>query len=222
MDSKVVNLDIERMIESISFQDVVRYRRDSLWKNENKLQDQIDKKKFRRLESDADHSWHLADMVLLLGPHFPELDLDKALKFALLHDKLEIFTGDDLAVGISGTGLDSHAFNNKLKLRKHQREEKALAKYLASLPEDVAAFQRPIFAEYLAKASPEALFVNALDKIQVFVRILYAKKAGDSFYRKTNKAWWNFVENYHKPKVAGFPELIPYSEELLRRIKSRH
>lgn len=209
------------MLESISFQDVVRYRRDALWKNENKLQDRIDKKPFRRLESDADHSWHLADMVLLLGPHFPEIDLGMALKFAILHDKLEIFTGDDLAAGISGTGLDSHAFNNKLRLRKHRREEKALAKYLVSLPEDVAAFQRPIFAEYLAKASLEALFVNALDKIQVLVRILYAKKSGDPFYRQINTSWWNFVEHYHRPKVAGFPNLIPYSEELLRRIKSR-
>lgn len=221
MDSKLVKRDIDRMLESIEFENVIRYRHDPAWDKENKLQDLIDSKSFKRLESDADHSWHLADMVLLIGPHFPNLDLDKAIKFAILHDKLEIFIGDDVAVGISGTGKDSHAFNDGLKLRRNKREERALVKYLKSLPEDTAAYQEELFAEYYAKASPESIFVNALDKLQVFIRILYAKKNQKGPYAgKLHKEWLEFAENYHKPRISRVAELAPYYNELLRRIKS--
>ena len=220
MDSKTIRRDIARLLESIQFEDVIRYRDDPLWKQENRLQDFIEKKPFHRLESDADHSWHLADMVLLLGPHFSDLDLDKAVKFALLHDKMEIFTGDYLAVGLSGTGNDSHAFNYKLKVKKEKEERSAMRKYLRSLPEDVARYQQPLFEEYFSKVTPEARFVNALDKMQVLVRFLYAKNSQPKLLTgQAGKIWWKFVDLYHRPKVAQFPQLIPYGEELLRRIK---
>ncbi len=210
------------MLEAISFEDLVRYRHDPFWVLENKLQDDIDSKPLRRLESDADHSWHLADMVLLLGPHWPDLDLGKAVQFAVLHDKLEIFTGDDLAVGLSGSGKDSHAFNDKLRLQKLKREEEALTKYLSSLAPDVASFQQPLFDEYHAKSTPEALFVNALDKMQVLLRILYAKHHESGPFGGTlHDIWWEFIEKYQRPKIAQFPALIPYGEELLRRIKAK-
>lgn len=222
MDANVIDLDIKRMLESIEFEDVVRYRHDPSWVKENELQDEIDKNPLKRLESDADHSWHLADMVLLIGPHFPDLNIDKAIKLAILHDKLEIFTGDDIVVGLSGTGLDSHALNEKLKQEKIDKENEALTSYLQSLPEDVATYQRPMFEEYLAKSSPEARFVNALDKMQVLVRILYAKK-GESgpFGGRSSTTWWKVVEKYHRPKLAQFPPLIPYSDKLLDLIKAK-
>ncbi len=222
MDTKTINLDIKRMLEGVAFEDLVRYRHDPFWVAENTLQDEIESRPYRRLESDADHSWHLADMVLLIGPHFPELDLGKATQFAVLHDKLEIFTGDDLAVGLSGSGKDSHAFNDELRQKKLDREHHALSQYLASLPGDVATFQKPLFDQYHAKSSPEALFVNALDKMQVLVRILYAKdKESGPFGGAMHDIWWEFIENYQRPKIAQFTALVPYGEELLRRIKAK-
>lgn len=207
------------MLESITFQDLVRYRHDPHWPEENKLQDFIETKSFRRLESDADHSWHLADMVLLLGPHWPDLDLGLALKFAILHDKLEIFTGDDLAVGLSGTGKDSHAFDLTKKTRKKELEQEALTTYIKSLPKNVADIQKVLFDKYFAKQCQEARFVDALDKMQVFIRILYAKdRQPGKFAGPMHKDWLYFIENYQKPRVAGFSELIPYNEELLKRI----
>lgn len=47
-----------------------------------------------RKESDADHSYHLAMMVLTFAEDFPGLDILKCLKLALLHDLVEIFAGD--------------------------------------------------------------------------------------------------------------------------------
>ena len=47
-----------------------------------------------RKESDADHSYHLAMMVMIFIDDFPGLDALKCLRLALLHDLVEIFAGD--------------------------------------------------------------------------------------------------------------------------------
>jgi 5'-deoxynucleotidase YfbR-like HD superfamily hydrolase len=219
MDSATVKLDIERMIEAMKFYDVTRYRHDPPWEHENKLQDLIDSSPYRRLESDAEHSWHLADTVLLLGPHFPELNLGKAAQFAILHDKVEIFTGDDLAIGKSGTGKDSHAFNKKVRLERARKESAAITHYLKSLSSDSSQFQKELWREYKTKVSPEAKFVDALDKLNVLVWILFGKSGRDNPYQENYRDWLSFAASYHRPRVAQFPPLLPYFDELIRRIK---
>ena len=48
-----------------------------------------------RNENDAEHSWHLAMFVILFERDLPEkLDFKKMLKFALMHDLVEIYAGD--------------------------------------------------------------------------------------------------------------------------------
>ncbi len=48
-----------------------------------------------RRENSAEHSWHLATALLALAPVLPEeLDLNKAIQLALLHDVCEIGAGD--------------------------------------------------------------------------------------------------------------------------------
>src|SRR6056297_1491823 len=48
-----------------------------------------------RQESVAEHSWRLALMVVLLAPHLGEpVNMEKALKMALIHDLVEAEAGD--------------------------------------------------------------------------------------------------------------------------------
>ena len=49
-----------------------------------------------RRENDAEHSWHLAVMALLLAEYAegPALDLFRVLKMVLIHDLVEIDAGD--------------------------------------------------------------------------------------------------------------------------------
>jgi putative hydrolase of HD superfamily len=48
-----------------------------------------------RHENNAEHSWHLAVMALILAEHANEqVDLLKVLKMVLIHDLVEIDTGD--------------------------------------------------------------------------------------------------------------------------------
>lgn len=48
-----------------------------------------------RRENDAEHSWHLAMMALVLAEHANEdIDILKVIKMVLIHDIVEIDSGD--------------------------------------------------------------------------------------------------------------------------------
>ena len=47
-----------------------------------------------RQESVAEHSWRIALMAMLIGPEFPEADMDRVIRMCLIHDLGEAFTGD--------------------------------------------------------------------------------------------------------------------------------
>ncbi|HOB19188.1 MAG TPA: HD domain-containing protein, partial [Candidatus Atribacteria bacterium] len=48
-----------------------------------------------RNENDAEHSWHLAVMAILLKEYAAqEVDLEKVIKMVLVHDLVEIDAGD--------------------------------------------------------------------------------------------------------------------------------
>ena len=53
----------------------------------------------RRQENDAEHSWHLALMAVLLAEHAVERDIDvlRVGKMLLVHDLVEIDAGDTFA-----------------------------------------------------------------------------------------------------------------------------
>ena len=57
-----------------------------------------------RNENDADHSWHLALMAMVLKEYSPqkELDISKVLKMLLVHDLVEIYAGDTVCYDVKG------------------------------------------------------------------------------------------------------------------------
>lgn len=66
-----------------------------------------------RYENDAEHSWHLALMAVLLSEHTNEqVDLLKVIKMVIIHDIVEIDAGD------------TYCYDEKAKLDKREREEK--------------------------------------------------------------------------------------------------
>ena len=78
-----------------------------------------------RRENDAEHSWHLAMMALLLEEYAARpVDITHVLKMTLVHDLVEIYAGDTFAYDIQG---------NK---DKEDRENKAAQKLFSQLPKD--------------------------------------------------------------------------------------
>lgn len=108
-----------------------------------------------RHENDAEHSWHLALMAMLLSEYAnEEVDVLHVIKMVLIHDAVEIDAGDTYAYDTVG---------NKTK---RAREEKAADRIFNILPKDQAGEMRRIWEEFEAGITPEAKFAAALDHIQ--------------------------------------------------------
>ena len=55
----------------------------------------------KRRENDAEHSWHLSLMAILLVEHASaEVDLLRVLKMLLIHDVVEIDAGDTFVLSL--------------------------------------------------------------------------------------------------------------------------
>jgi HD domain len=129
-----VAADIFALIEAFALQQVRRYFHHRFWESESIEAEFADRAEPGvKLENVAAHSWHVADATLLLMGHFDWLDRERCLTLAILHDKLEMFTGDANPVGRDGTGSTTHAFNEQAKLIKSEKERNALLQYTSSL-----------------------------------------------------------------------------------------
>jgi putative hydrolase of HD superfamily len=109
-----------------------------------------------RKENDAEHSWHIAVMAVLLCEYAEDSDLDllHAVKMLLIHDLVEIDAGDTFCYDTAG---------NSTKLEK---ETKAADRIFSILPSDQARHLRELWDEFEARQTPEARFAAALDRLQ--------------------------------------------------------
>ena len=110
----------------------------------------------RRPESVAEHSWRVSLMAFLLKGEFPEADMDKVVKMCLIHDLGECFTGD-IPTFIKTDG-------------DRAVEDSFLARWVASLPEDVSAEMTALFREMNAQETLEARIYKSLDKLEALVQ----------------------------------------------------
>jgi putative hydrolase of HD superfamily len=107
-----------------------------------------------RQESDAEHSWHLAIIVLLLKNELGEkFDFEKAVMIALVHDLIEIYAGDCWPSSIEEM------------LEKKSSEKKSAKKLFSQLPKDLEKEIKEYWQEYEDAKTVEAKTVKALDKI---------------------------------------------------------
>lgn len=109
----------------------------------------------KRKENDAEHSWHLAMMAVLLQEHMKEkADLAKVMTMVLIHDLVEIDAGD------------TYAYDEKGTQTKREREVKAADRIFGLLPEDQGTYFRELWEEFEAYETPEAKFAHLLDNFQ--------------------------------------------------------
>lgn len=108
-----------------------------------------------RRENDAEHSWHLALMVVLLAEYAEEpIDVGHTLELVVLHDLVEVYAGD--------TPLhDTAAVAGQVA-----RERAAADRLFAILPGEQGARVRAMWDEFEARATAEARFAKAMDRLQ--------------------------------------------------------
>ena len=111
-----------------------------------------------RKENDAEHSWHLALMAVLLQEYSNEpVDVVKVMTMVLIHDLVEIDAGDTYAYDTAGNQT------------KREREVKAAQRIFGILPKDQEEAFRALWEEFEAYETPEAKFAHVCDNMQPFM-----------------------------------------------------
>ncbi len=108
-----------------------------------------------RKENDAEHSWHIALMAILLKEYAEEeVDVLKVMTMVLIHDLVEIDAGDTYAYDTAGAAT------------KRERELKAAERIFGILPEDQGAYFRALWDEFEEYETADAKYAHLLDNFQ--------------------------------------------------------
>jgi 5'-deoxynucleotidase YfbR-like HD superfamily hydrolase len=95
---------------------------------------------------------------------------------ALIHDIPEIITGDTSPLGESGTGEDSHAYNQAIQADRHNDEKSAAKAIFAKLDPEDGNKLYDLWLEIETLANFEARVVKALDKIEAMSQVLESRE----------------------------------------------
>ncbi len=149
-------------------------------------------------ESDAEHSFSLALLAMLLAPD--ELNKQKCLELALIHDLSEIYAGD-------------HTPREDISLQEKLQKEHAGMKQIAN--ELGQSGWLELFDEYNNKTTKESIFINALDKLDNVITAAYY----DKNKRSSQKLTLEFGK-YANVKIneLGNNELLDEIKEILQEI----
>ncbi len=154
-----------------------------------------------RNENDAEHSWHLAVMSLLLQEYSSKKDIDisRVIKMLLVHDIVEIDAGDTFC-------YDMQANKNR-----KEREEKAADRIFNILPKEQASELRQLWDEFEERKTPEARFAASLDRLQPLLHNYNTK--GKAW--KEHKVTSDMVFERNKYMKDGSPVLWEYAEAII-------
>ncbi|MAU70764.1 MAG: phosphohydrolase [Pseudozobellia sp.] len=178
-----------KQIEFIKKKDKIKYiqRRTKLFNSD-------------RHENDAEHSWHLAMMAIVLSEYSNyKIDLFKVIKMVLIHDIVEIDAGDTFIY-------------DTIKNHTNTDEELVAAKRIFGLlPQKQAEEFIQIWVEFEKGTSNEAKFAKSMDRLEPLLQNT-SNQGG---------TWKEFEVKhqtvYDKKKVikVGSSELWDYAEKLI-------
>ncbi|MFT3679048.1 MAG: HD domain-containing protein [Ferruginibacter sp.] len=108
-----------------------------------------------RHENDAEHSWHLAMMTIVLAKHSDKpIDVLKVVKMVLIHDIVEIDAGDTFLYDT----VKSHTNSDQ--------ELIAAKRIFGLLPQEQAEEFIAIWQEFEDSVTDEAKFARSMDRLE--------------------------------------------------------
>lgn len=154
-----------------------------------------------RNENDAEHSWHLAIMAILLSEYVDDKDLNllQVIKMLIIHDLVEIYAGD------------TFCYDEKAKEDKGQREKKAAERLFNILPSDQAGEMMALWKEFEEKETVEARFAACMDRLQPL--ILNYNTQGHTWQKHGVTS--EKVLKRNEPLKETTPDLWDYVQELI-------
>lgn len=159
--------------------------------------------KIKNPETTAEHIWHLLFLVYLIGRK-KKINLERALKMALIHDIGEVFAPDLTSYDAAGLQLNKKITLNDiskikpkkgrptveqreiLKKLKRKLERMAIKKLVKNLPESLKEEILSLWEEFEENKTKEARFVKQCDHLINFLQgVEYWKK-----HRKIELPLW--------------------------------
>lgn len=149
-------------------------------------------------EDDAQHSWHISVMAMILAEYSnEEIDLCKVIKMLLTHDLVELYAGD------------TFCYDKSANEDKREREVAAAEKICNMISDDKGREIRELWDEFEEMKTPEAIFAASMDRLQPMLNNYYNNGgtwrkynvAQSDIYKRispvkeSSDELWNFVEN---------------------------
>ena len=153
-----------------------------------------------RNENDAEHSWHLAVMALVLTQHAnADIDILKVVKMVLIHDIVEIDAGD---VFIYDTQKNHSNTDEELM---------AARRIFGILPKEQAEELIAVWEEFETGETNEAKFARSMDRLEP---LLQNTSNNGGTWREFDV---DYQKVYEKKKVikAGSESIWNYAETLI-------
>lgn len=153
-----------------------------------------------RQENDAEHSWHLAMMTIVLAEHSNNtIDILKVVKMVLIHDIVEIDSGDIFIYD----SVKNHTNTDKERI--------AAQRIFGMLPSEQAKEFIEIWEEFEEGITDEAKFARAMDRFEPLLQ-----------NTSNNGGTWteydvDYSKVYEKKKVIkdGSASIWTYAEALI-------
>ncbi|WP_204056622.1 HD domain-containing protein [Microbispora corallina] len=159
-----------------------------------------------RRENDAEHSWHIGMMAMVMAEHAPPgVDLDRVIAMLLVHDIVEIDAGD------------TFIYDQRAVERQSALEQAAADRIFGLLPEDQAKRLRALWDEFEERTTPEARFAKALDRLAPIVVNHHNDGGTWALYKVTARQVLEKVQIISE----GSPELGAYAVGLVESSVAR-
>lgn len=154
-------------------------------------------------ENDAEHSWHICMMALVLYEYSNRDDIDmlKVLKMLLVHDLCEIHAGD-------------YIFYTEKQEEKEQKEKEGAEKIFGLLPDDQAKEFYSLWEEFEARVTPEAKYARVLDRLEPIMQNYY--NDGKDWIK--HKITSEMILEMNSIIKDGSEELWEYTKSLVKEI----
>lgn len=172
----------------------------------NLIEREIFNSDLKRKESDAEHSWHMAMFLMLFEKDLKEeADFSKIMKLILMHDLVEIYSGD------------TFAYDSEAKKTKNERESKAAEKLFSQLPEDLEKEFKELFEEYEKLETKESQIVKAIDKLQPILKNILT----DGWSWKEFNIKYEDIDDYKRKHVEKNALMLKIYEKLMKTAKDK-
>lgn len=158
--------------------------------------------KVKNPESVADHSIMVSLLTLILARNRKNIDPEKAVKMAIVHDVVESLTGDKIQKEYWSGG--------DIRKRDKDMNELVAVKKLISILGDDEIF--PLMKEFIEGKTTEAKFVYQIDKLEMILQSIKYSKEGRG--RKSLEPFWD-EKNLSRLKDPELREIAEKAIELL-------